>query len=279
MKKKFCLLALIVLLVPVLALVGCDKPSSFTVEVFSSWTGTPVGSGGGTVSGGGTFEEGTEISLTATSKPNSRFIAWIHEDSVIISNEGAYSISNETTEGRVTKSTLTFEVSSSRRGKYTAVFDDPSIVYTKLTSFRITNDYLTPGVEEAMSTETETMTLRMYISQGNANADIYSANAMPVKRNVIYHTNDVNEVLKLNADTAQNVVADVMLTKENSTFTKTLRASVSFQENVDNLLNIENPHLINYNTQNGTYEIIFSFTIGEEQMYLVLTYSNLNVIY
>ena len=279
MKKKLYLLALIVLVVPVLALVGCDKPSSFTIEVFSSWTGTPVGSGGGTVSGGGTFEEGTEISLTATAKPNSRFIAWVYEDSVIISNEGAYTIENETNDGRVTKSTLTFEVSSSRRGKYTAVFEDPSIIYTKLTSWRITDDYSVPGVEEDMSTETATMTLRMYISQGNANTDIFSADAMPVKRNVIYHTNDVNEVLKLNADIAQNVVADVMLTKENATFTRTLRASVSFQETIDNMSNTANPYLINYNSENGTYEIIFGFTIGEEQMYLILNYSNLNVIY
>lgn len=279
MKKKFSVLALIVLLFPILALVGCGDTSYFTVEVFSNWTGTPTDSGGGTVSGGGTFEEGTEVTLTAIAKPNSRFIAWIHEDSVIISNGNGYSVQNEGTDGKVTKSTLSFDINSSRRGKYTAVFEDASIVYARLTSWRITNDYTLPGVEENMSTETNAFTLQMYVSQGNANTDVYSAQAFPVKRNVIYHTDDVDEVFKLDANTPQNVVADVVLTNENTTFTKTFRASVPFQENANNLSNTTNPYVITYNSQNGTYEIAFSFTFGGEQLYLVLTYSNLNMIY
>ena len=77
MKKKISVFALILLILPLLALFGCGSKDSFYVSVESSWTGLIAGTLGGTVSGSGNYTEEKSVTLTATAKPDSTFIAWV----------------------------------------------------------------------------------------------------------------------------------------------------------------------------------------------------------
>ena len=135
MRKKISIALLSILIVPLIALFGCGEVLSYPVYVFSSSTIY------GSVSGNGTYNEGETITLTATAKQGSSFVAWIHQNSTLVQNDQNYNIENQTNSNqKVVKSTLTFTVSEKTQGKYTAVFDDNKMMYTKFDSWRITTD-------------------------------------------------------------------------------------------------------------------------------------------
>lgn len=278
MKKKISILMLTLFVLPVLAFLGCGKTESFYVDVVSSWTGLTSGSRGGTVSGSGTYNDGSTVTLTATAKPESRFVAWVYEDSVLISANETYSITNTGEAGAVSKSELSFKINSSLKGKYTAVFDDNKIVYTKFTSWRITNNLEISGVEENESSAPVTMATDLYITQTNLGADVYSAVNFETKNNVIYHTDTVKDILKLNAEVPQEISVDLTISEDGTTRSKLFRAAISFAESFDDFDDENSPYKITY-TNKGTYEIAFKFVVGNYEKYLVVEYTNLNQIF
>jgi len=281
MKKKISIFALIVLVLPLLALFGCGAKNSFYVDVVSSWTGLPSGTRGGTVSGSGSYEEDKKVTLTATAKPESRFIAWVFEDSVIISQNSTYSISNQknSSTNKVTKSELSFKASSKTKGKYTAIFDDNKIIYTTLTSWRVTDDMTMDGEDSGTSTTPVTLTANLYISQGSANYDVYSGVNFEVRNNVINNA-QINEVFKMNASQPQELSVDFTLTDGMTTFSKAMTAKVPFAESILEFVESDDKtfaYKTNY-TQDGRYEIIFKFSFSNEDKFLIVEYTNLNAI-
>ncbi len=278
MKKKLSIFILVLMFLPALAFLGCGKTESFYVDVISSWTGLTTGSMGGTVSGSGSYADGSTVTLTATAKPQSRFIAWIYEDSVLISNNETYSIKNQGESGAVSKSELSFKINKDLKGKYTAVFDDNKIVYTKLSSWRLTDDLSVDSVEENESTTPATMTTDLYVTQTNLAADVYSAVSFETKNNVVYHTETVNQILKLNAENPQEIAVDLTISEAGKTRSKLFKAEILFCENVNHLDDESNPYKITY-TEKGTYEIVFKLSVSDYEKYLIIEYSNLNVLF
>lgn len=261
MKKKFSILLLAVLIVPLVALFGCDEVLSYPIEVYSSSTIY------GSVTGSGTYDVGSTVTLTASAKQNSKFVAWIYQNSTQIVNGTTFSISNETnSNGDATKSTLTFVMSDERQGKYTAVFEDSKMVYAKLGSLYLTSDPDSEGtVDDGNATTLATTTLT--ISQGQTYSNMttaYESGEYEFKDAIAITPQDITQVLKLS--TTEQLV------KVNFD-SITLRASLNFQTSKDWTQSNGYSHKVNY--ANGNYKIVFAFTYSNEQMYLVLNYNNL----
>jgi hypothetical protein len=277
MKKKLSIFMFLILIAPIFALVGCGSSTSYEVTVRSNWTGIIDNSGGGSVTGSGTYSDGETVKLTATAATNSRFVAWVFEDAVLITGNAPYTITNQISDDNVTKSELTFKINSSRKGKYTAVFEDQKMEYTKLSSWRITSSPDSDGQEENMSTADASIQTNMYVSQGATKTTAYSKIGFFAKDNVIYHTNSVTDVLKLDADAAQDVVVTATFTKGSSVSTNIFRAEITLLESTDKSDDANYPYKVTF--KDGAYDVVFEFSIGSEDYYLILTYSCLNVIY
>ncbi len=278
MKKKISVFALILLILPLLALFGCGSKDSFYVSVESSWTGLIAGTLGGTVSGSGNYTEEKSVTLTATAKPDSTFIAWVYEDSLLITGNKTYTVdNNRDSSNKITKSTLKFKSGSKTKGRYTAVFADNKIAYTMLTSWRITDDLDAPAEENNVSTTPVTMSANLYIKQGNSNYDVYSGVNYEVKNNVINHTN-VNEVFKLNPHEPQELYVDLTINEDLANFSKLMTASIPFAETTEFVNGEDNTY--SYKTiynKKGTYEVVFKFNFNSSERFLVIEYSNLTV--
>lgn len=280
MKKKFVVFAMLLVMLPLLALAGCGTPDSFYVEAVSSWTGLPSGTLGGTVAGSGSYNDGSKVKLVATAKPDSRFIAWVYEDNLLIKANSTFSISNTTASNKTTKSELSFKASKKTKGKYTAIFDDNKIVYAMLTSWRLTDNITLEGEDANTSSARVIGLANLYVSQGNISTDVYSAMNFEVRNNVINKTGDIKDVLKLNANEPQELVVDFTLAEDLANFSKMMKAQITFAETDEDFVEVDPTYSYKVNfTQNGTYEIIFKFSIGGTTKYLVVEYSNLNVIF
>lgn len=286
MKRKIGIIALLLVLFPLLTLVGCKKPASFYFEAVSSWTGITENSGGGTVTGTGSYQSGKTVTLTATAKPNSRFIAWVFEDSLLITDNSTFTVKNTGSANAVTRSELSFKSSSNLKGKYTAIFDDEKIIYTMLTSWRVTDDYTLAGEDSQTSATPVTMTADIFITQG-IGTSVYQATGYDVKNNVINKTEDITRVFKLSAEEPQDLSVVFTIGYGREPFSYRMMAEIEFgtntssRENEDGFIpSADNKYSYKVNfTANGTYETIFKFTYNDADKYLVVEYSNLNKIF
>ncbi len=282
MKKKIGIFALLLVILPLLVLTGCGTTDSFTINVKSNWTGLPSNTGGGSAMGAGSYSEGKKVTLTATAKPNSRFIAWVYEDSLLITNDSTYTIKNDGADKAVTKSELTFKSNKKTKGTYTAIFDDNKIAYTMLSSWRVTNDLGVGGVEDSETSTLVTMSANLYISQGNIPSDVYTATSFELKNNVINHISSIKNILKLSAEEPQSLTVDFTLNEGMSQpFSKLMSAQIPFGTGTEDFVQSSDAsysYKTTY-TSKGTYEIVFKFTMSGAEKYLVIEYSNLNVIF
>lgn len=264
MKKKFSMLLLSILILPLVALFGCDESVSYTVNVYSSSTIY------GSVSGKGSYSEGSTVTLTATALKGSHFIAWVRQNTILTSG-GTYSISNtEDDSGEISKSTLTFSSSSSTQGEYYAVFAENNIVYVKLDSFFISTTADSDGEEDSES-QAEIMTASsINISQGSTSlSTIYSTSNVSIKDGVLVTTENISSVLKLSPSTTQNVRAVCVFIYGTSVQSFTFNGGLLFQEDISS-----DDYTVTYS--NGTYKITFEFLIGDETFYLNLIYKTLS---
>ena len=131
-KRLNLFLLALLLIVPVFLLFGCDEPATYYIELTSS-------NSNGIASGYGTYTEGDIVTLTARglTKNNRsyRFVAWVYQNEIILSNDGVYTIS--TSEDNMT-STLSFTATSATSNNYTAVFEADTQLYYTFSSLSVT---------------------------------------------------------------------------------------------------------------------------------------------
>lgn len=275
MKKKFSLLLLSIFIVPLFALFGCDEAKSFPVTVFPSWGEA------GSVSGNGTYKEGETVTLTAVASTikDSSVVAWVYQNSLEITDDETYKIVNETNSAqKITKSTLTFVMSESTQGRYTAVFDENKLLYTKLTSWRLTS---TPDVDgELDDGRASVMSGTIEVSQGENSSNLttaYSAEEVEIKNNVTNAIQSVKNVLELSSTTPRYIKAAVQLTYNSKIMVFNLRADITNGKSTGVIQSSNYTYQIKYS--DGTYNIIFSMKLNQtETYYLILQYKTLNKI-
>lgn len=278
MKKKLILIMLTLFVLPIFALFGCDDVSSYGITVFSSSDSL------GSVSGYGTFKDGSNITLTASQKGNGQFVGWVYENAKLLADDQTYKI--ETNE---TKSTLTFVVSQNTQGSYTAVFDDKTqtenkrMMYIKLDSYRFVSQQAYETNENGLNTDDENLsnviTANMTISHGQSSSnltEILSIADTDLKDNLNYHPEEMNQVLNLNAYTSQHLYIDLDGRIGSSIVSKDFRTNLAYQTSTTKNQTQNYASQVTYNP-NGTYEIKFEFDFDDEKYYLILNYKNLTV--
>ena len=280
MKKKLSLLLIVIFALPIFALFGCEDVAYFSVETFTSSDSF------GTVSGRGTFADGTSITLTATPKNNNsvsgQFVGWVYQNSKLISNDETYTIA-EADE----KSTLTFSISATTQGSYTAVFENKNqtqntnMMYVKLDSYRLASaesfEQNQAGLSEDSDNIAVVSTTNLSISHGqssNSLTTILTEENKQLKNNLIYKVEENNQVLKLNAQTSQQLLLTLNGRIGTSIYSKDLRSNISFKQTTQKNQTQNYASQVIYNVE-GTYDIVFEFDINESSYVFVLTYKNL----
>ena len=282
MKKKFSVLLIAILVLPLIALFGCDEALSYPIYVYSSSTIY------GSVSGSGTYKEGQTITLTASAKKGSHVVGWIYQNSALIENGDSYKIENTTNSEQLPeKSILSFTLSEKTQGKYTAVFDDAKMMYIKLDSFRITSNPNLSG--EADDPEKNAiMNANISLSQGSSSANLttfYQTENLDIKDNTNITPEKVTDILKLSTTTNQHIKATTQLVYKEKTMSLNFRADIGFQTSTNQDPNSVEDDWIdssNYSYQikysEGSYDVIFKFKVStEDTFYLILSYKNLAI--
>ncbi|MBP3619171.1 MAG: hypothetical protein J6J24_00765 [Clostridia bacterium] len=212
MKRKFAFMLLALIVMPVFALFGCEEVASYPVLVYSSSMLY------GSVAGNGTYKDGQEVSLTASAKKGSHFICWVYENTSIVNDEHIFTITNELdSQEKPIKSTLTFTVSASTKGTYTAIFEEEKMMYTKLTDFMVTTDPTSPPIEDNDGIP-ELCKANIDISQyqsASSPETVFSETDFTLKNNVIYSPEDVNQVLKMSIEAQQHININLKMTFPN----------------------------------------------------------------
>ena len=272
MKKKLSLLLLAVfVIIPVFALFGCDEVSSYKIQVRSSSYGH------GTVSGEGTYDENTTVTLKATvTNQNSSFIAWLNPNGCIIKDDPNFQIANNQNNGRVVGSTLTFTSNETTRGIYTAVFSESAqtMQYVKVDSFYVADEvYDESGKFISNPTLSgNNLNISLEISQGVNSSDIspvYTQDDLDVDLNQKINASTL-DTLKLDALNACQIRINAHF-REGGLMTpanfrgELLLATSSKSDNCDVIF------------QNGYYNMIFKFDMNLENYYFVVTYHTLTV--
>lgn len=117
--KKYFLFAVLLMFTMCFSLFGCGPaPDRYNIVV-NVWY-----SNYGTTYGGGTYDEGTTITINATPKQDSKFIAWMKEN-VVVSRDMDYS----------------FKVNAETTGTYTAIFSCPELELVTLKNITFTDEY------------------------------------------------------------------------------------------------------------------------------------------
>ena len=125
--KKSLLFLILILVAPIFLLVGCGEVQSYNITATTNCQN-------GNVTGMGSFNDGSRVTLTARGVNNHRFIAWVYQNKTILVNNNTYDI--ETSSDSLT-STLTFNASSYTADNYTAIFEDSRQMYYTLSSYRV----------------------------------------------------------------------------------------------------------------------------------------------
>lgn len=273
-KKKFIVLFFAIVL-PIFAFSGCGSVSSYPVTAF------PSSAVYGFTSGNGTYAEGETVTLTATAKQGSCFIAWVYQNSKLVENGNNFKISNQTDSAqKITKSILTFKINSANQGRYTAVFDEEKIMYAKFTSWRITTDPTKTPDQVENAIDPVLMTATLNFSQGISSTNltsIYSVENKEIKENLLYKPENITEVLKLEDSAKRHIYASAQFNYNNKIMTIPFRADIEFFQSTEEIETSNYSYQITY--KDGIYEIVFKFKVGtDKQFYLVLDWANLNVL-
>lgn len=258
MKKKFSLLLLIIFIFPLVAVLGCNDVSSYQAVVFSSWINS------GFVSGSGTYDQGSTVTLNATALNGYHFICWLYQGSTIIQESDGYVIENTTNEkDEISKSSLTFTMDSAKQGKYVAVFSEDKIMYVKFDSFSLKNS------------NNKNATVSLTLWQNNDVSNFYDVSEIELNaENSTVQAESVKEVLQLSATETKPITANLLLQIDEISRNFNLHAGIDFAKNIDTVQLEGYSYSTTY--ENGTYTIAFDFTINEEAFTLSLIYKALN---
>lgn len=278
MKKKWVMLLLIVLIMPIVALFGCDEVSLYSVSVFTSSSKYGKVMLNNSSSGSGTFSEGSTITLTATTLNGSSFICWAYQNSVEIANDSTYKITNTTdSDNKTTKSVLTFSINSTTQGNYTAIFSDGEMMYTQFQSMRITSTPDEDGEADDLSKQ-PIMSGTVSVAQGYSSSTLYTScqwQGLEIKDNVNIYPEDVSSLLYLAAPpTNRQIVATTQFEYENHSVSITFRAGISYKTNKAWTTESNYSYKIDY--ADGVYKITFKFNVSTDMSYyLILNYAEL----
>lgn len=289
MKKKIALLLLVVVILPIVALFGCDEVSSYPVLVYSSSIVH------GSVSGNGTYKDGETVTLTATAKNtksnSSHFICWLYENDTQLVDDATYEISEVLDDKQLpTKSTLKFKISEQTKGNYIAVFEEEKMMYAKLDNFKIRPAALA-GSALNDDENSSNLTANISISQAqNASLyeTIYSDTDIEINGASASHP-DINNVLKMTVEPQQHILVDLELSypqekpagdkeTETKTVSYTMRATLGYRIDMSEQTQVPTSgysYIANYS--NGSYLIKFFFKIEEADYALVLEYKDLSL--
>ncbi len=274
MKKKLCLLLLIVLIVPVVAFFGCGTTNYYNFSYRVSGKGNVVGSGLSSYTCSGTFSEGSRVSLTATPDDGETFLGWVFRRTIlIVDGQNGYSISSTNKNG----STLSFSASANREGQYTAVFSDKVagtnedlVDYVKLDGFKFEKNQ---PVEESLFTINALDIAQGGSSNPEVQYEMIFDGGLAVQQNIIYKVDDYFQANKVMLLTSLDDMGE-----SQKRVKATLRIGNSFVRFDDEYIKIflrEKQESDKVTYSNGTYEVRFSFTYSNEQYNLVLIYKAL----
>lgn len=268
MKKKLSVLLFAILVLPVFAFLGCGKTETYNVSASSSDAHF------GIVEGAGSYNEESVVTLTASAWTGSSFVAWVFEEQTELSNGETYSITNTTEQEQIVSSTITFKSSKETAGKYTAVFADPAMQYTKLSSW-----YISKSADATPESETSLkpiiMQSSMSISQGKSiTTEIYNLDAVDIKENVEISA-QTNKILKLSFGEKYQVKAKPRFQINGMTASPTLNAFIEYQTSKEYDEETGDSYKVDY--LNGVYRIEFKITISEQDYYVNLLYKNLGI--
>jgi len=268
MKKKLTFMLLISLIMPLFALFGCDEVSSYPVTVY------PSSAIYGSVSGNGTYSEGTTVQLIANAKQGSHFIAWIYQNTTQIENNATYSISNTlNSEDKATKSVLRFTMNSNTQGTYTAVFAERKIMYVKFDSLWLTTNPENTPVESDI-TSPVVMTANLDLSQGGSEMNtIFEKDGIELRENVLIRPEKMLSVLRLHPTSTQHIRANTQFKYNETNITINFRADIDFQESTE--IKDGNNYTYQIQYKDGNYKIIFNFKLPAKSYYLILNYKEL----
>ena len=253
-KSKNIFFLLIILLVPVFLLFGCDEPGTFRIDAYVNENKN------GIVYGYGTYTEGDTVTLQANGLNGNRFIAWVYQNKTILSNDSTYAIS--TSENGLS-STLTFTASQATADRYTAVFEDNSQQYYTISSYKFTTDL---AAEEPLPEEnTETLisggSLNIMIGETITSFRDLTLIEGDFRDKVTNAVNDINQVMNLSYTTSYYIRFGLT---QGSGQSQVRTITVTLGEN-----NISNDVNIVFN-QDKSFDIQYSFQIdsldGEEEV-------------
>ncbi len=274
MKKKLSLMFLFLLIVPVAALFGCNEVSYYSVVAHeSSYHGSTMGSG--------SYADGSTVTLTASAKDDSYVIGWLYQNSLIISNDGTYTITNTVENEKVVKSTLSFTASSTTQGNYTALFDEENLHYTRFSGVMLsTQEDATPTDEDGFSQDSQNLpvnlpSVNLQLYQGtNPSQNIYNQESLIFKEQgtkALKISVETKTALWLKPDkTPQQISATCNV--DNAQFN--LRTNLSYRQ-TQPWPKSANGIAAKITYQNKEYQITFRFTKSGQTYYLTLFYENL----
>lgn len=259
-----------IFLVPIFSFLGCGKTNSYS---FSASVSDATKGG---VEGFGTYTEGSKVTLTATANSGSSFVAWVFQEELQLSENDVYTINYTTNEERITSSSLSFVSKETTQGNYTAIFEDNNTQYAKLASWKITSD---KNKESENETSEKQTLLQAYalVSQGKISLNqIYeSEDFVDVKENVEVAVS-TDYVLKLDPVESQTVIFNASFVYNNVPISPEFRTEIKYHTNSNSQESNGYSTETVYDSNSGTYKIIFGFKLVDTQYYLILNYKNIN---
>ena len=194
-KKLNLFLLALLLIIPVFLLFGCDEPARYYIELTSS-------NDNGIASGRGNYTEGDTVTLTASGKVNNnrsyRFVAWVYQNEIILSNDGVYTIN--TSDDNMT-STLSFTATSATSNNYTAIFEADTQLYYTLSSLSVTAQ--SEDVEENANLFNGNLTLSFGESAINYR-EVFSFNGQ-IQNGTLITPESVNQTMRLSTTSPYQV--------------------------------------------------------------------------
>lgn len=270
MKKKLPLMFLFLLIIPVFALIGCSEAkASYSVIAYES-------SFHGSTTGTGNYVEGSTVTLTATTNTSQdKFLGWIYQNSLIISNDGTYFITDTVENEKVVKSTLTFTCSAATQGSYTALFDETDLSYTHFSGLMLsTEENATPASELPQDAESlPNATLSVF--QGSSDL-VFSGENMLFKQQKDEQSTSALKITVTDTKNAlwlsnpQQIYTNLNLEGSNL---PPMRATLIYKQSTD-WSTPQNGVSYKVNYANKEYQVVFRFTKSEQTYYLTLFYDN-----
>ena len=276
MKKKLSIILLTLFLLPLCALLGCKDVSSYPVYVYSSSTIH------GSVSGTGTFADGSTVTLTAHAKTGSQFLGWVKSNNNLIAANEVYNINNTVSaENKITKSVLTFACNTNTQGQYTALFEDGKMMYIQFYGMYLSKNPNATPIEESF-VQDALLNTNITVSQGTQQlVDIYQQNGLQFYDSVLVRPDNISNIIKFPNSGVVHIRANTQVLQNDQSALLNLRADLNFQESTpknndgsfQEIAGNNYKYYVDY--QNGSYNIKFTFTVFGQTYYLTVVYKNL----